>query len=178
MKTLIINGSTRKNGDVSALLCAFTAELKGEYTVISADDGVSPCVDCRRCKRLPGCSINDKMREILENICEYDNIVIASPVWFCSLSGVALDICSRFQTFFCASHFRNEKQRTRRGVIIVSGGMAGTEKNAIVSAKVILSCLGVGKDDITVVASMNTDEIPACNDAVALEAARQAAKNL
>lgn len=178
MKTLIINGSTRKNGDISALLDTFVSELSGEYTIVSAEDNISPCVDCRRCKSISGCCNDDKMSDVIDDFLQYDNIVIASPVWFCSLSGPALDICSRFQSFFCASMFRGEKQKKRRGVIILSGGMPGAEKNAVRSAKVILSCLGVGKDDIEVVTSMNTDVIPASDDAEALEAAKKAALTL
>ena len=39
MKTLILNGSPRKNGDTAFLQQEFLAHLKGEYGVIHAYDG-------------------------------------------------------------------------------------------------------------------------------------------
>lgn len=179
MKTLVINGATRNNGDTSYLLGAFLDGLDGDITVLSSDDKISPCIDCRRCKNSDSCSIDDKMTEIYAEMPSYDNIVIASPVWFSSLSGPALDIASRFQTVFCAGHFRGEKQsKKRNGVIILTGGRQGSEKGAVASAKVILSCLGVPSERIFTVTSMNTDAVPAKNDALALELARKIAKEL
>ena len=62
MKTLIFDGSPRKNGDTTALLSAFLEGLDGEYTVIRAYEQreISPCMDCRACWKQPGCVIRDQ----------------------------------------------------------------------------------------------------------------------
>jgi hypothetical protein len=49
MKTLILNGSTKANGDVAAMLGAFTENLGGEVVTLSFSDNITPCADCRSC---------------------------------------------------------------------------------------------------------------------------------
>lgn len=63
MKTLILNGSTKKNGDTHALVDAFTGALEGEVRSITYFDHITPYLDCCRCWKRPGCSIDDKMQE-------------------------------------------------------------------------------------------------------------------
>ena len=82
-KTLILNGSPRKNGDTAALLRILDRELAGEKRTIDcyrAD--VSPCVDCRACWREKRCVIDDAMQEIYRYVEDCDNVVVASPFIF------------------------------------------------------------------------------------------------
>ena len=78
MRTLILNGSPRKNGDTAALVEAFCQELEGEVRMLTPDDGILPCSDCRRCKVLPGCSIQDKMQEAIGQ--ESENSFVGNPL--------------------------------------------------------------------------------------------------
>ena len=65
MKTLIFNGSPRKNGDTASLLKYFLEQLPGEYKIVEAYRSIiSPCVDCRYCWKKSGCAIKDGMQEI------------------------------------------------------------------------------------------------------------------
>ena len=54
MKTLIINGSPKKNGDTAALIDELLRHLEGEVRIISGDDSISPCIDCRFCWKKNG----------------------------------------------------------------------------------------------------------------------------
>ena len=81
-KTLIFNGSPRKKGDTAALIRALTEDLAGQYRVVDcyrAD--ISPCIDCRSCRRVKKCVLPDDMQEVYAYIEECDNIVIASPIY-------------------------------------------------------------------------------------------------
>ena len=50
LKTLIINGSPRINGDTASLLDVLKENIDGEYRVIDAYRcSISPCLDCRFC---------------------------------------------------------------------------------------------------------------------------------
>lgn len=179
MKTLIINGSTRANGDIAALLDEFTKHLEGEIRTVTWKDGISPCVDCRRCLAQSGCAIQDGMQEIYGYLEECDNVVLASPVWYSSLSGPALDIASRFQTLFAARFFRGEaRPATKRGVIFLAGGQPGTESAPEKSARIILRNMGAAREMTDVIKSMDTDNVPARGDAAALMQARNAALKL
>ena len=109
MKTLIINGSPRKNGETVSLIKELTKQLNGEYKILDAYyTSIYPCVDCRYCWSNDGCAVKDEMTEIYDYIEDCDNIVIASPIYFSQPTGRLLDICSRFQSYFAAKHFRNQ----------------------------------------------------------------------
>lgn len=80
MKTLIFNGSPRKDGDTASLLAAFLqSEAKhpgGDYKIVHAyDAGIQPCTDCRFCRHHAGCSIQDGMQEVYAYIQQCDNIL-------------------------------------------------------------------------------------------------------
>jgi len=180
MKTLIINGSPKKNGDTAALIEELTRHLQGEVRIISCHDNISPCIDCRFCWRHADCAVKDDMQEIYEYLVDCDNVVLASPVWFSSLSGPALNLASRFQTYFSARRFRNEtiERKPKKGLILLAGGNAGTEVQPLETARMILRLAGAAKDEITSVISMNTDELPAKGDLIALRQIRTEAERL
>ena len=179
MKTLIINGSPRKNGDTGALINALTARLEGEIKTVTWRDDISPCLDCRWCWDNDGCCVNDGMQEVYEYWRDCDNVVLASPIWFSSLSGPALNIASRFQTSFMA-RFRRKipSPATKNGVLIFTGGQPGTEEAPEKSARIILRNMNVKTPLVAVIKSMNTDNLPAKDDKAALAAAESAAEEL
>jgi len=88
MKTLILNGSSRINGDTANLIDKLVSVLHGEYKIIDAYRcNVAACMDCRYCWENRGCAIQDEMQDIYKYIEECDNIVIASPIYFSELTG-------------------------------------------------------------------------------------------
>ncbi len=133
MKTLILNGSPRRNGDSVSLINKLTEKLNGEYKIVNAYcSDISACVDCRYCWSNNGCSINDEMTEIYDYIVGCDNVAIASPIYFSQPTGKLLDVCSRFQTYFAAKHFRNQvlSIKPKKGAVILVGGGDGNPENA------------------------------------------------
>lgn len=99
MKTLIFNGSPRKNGDTMGLINEFIKELDGEYKIVNAYYcDIKPCIDCRYCWKNDGCCQQDEMQEVYKYIEECDNILIASPIYFSELTGPLLSVMSRLQT--------------------------------------------------------------------------------
>lgn len=56
MKTLILNGSPRVNGDTSSLIQRFCENVTGEYKIVDAYRcDIAPCIDCRYCWEHKGC---------------------------------------------------------------------------------------------------------------------------
>ncbi len=180
MKTLIINGSPKKNGDTAALVSELVCHLDGEVKIISFKDNISPCIDCRFCWKKTGCAVQDDMQAVYHYLTDCDNVVIASPVWYSSLSGISLNIGSRLQMYFAARRFRNEiiYRKPKKGLILLVGGNAGTENHPLEVAQMLLRLCGAAKDEISAVTSMNTDELPAAKDEHALEQVRIQAKRL
>ncbi len=171
MKTLIFNGSPRKNGDTVSLLRMLVPQLAGEIRLVDcyfAD--ISPCLDCRRCKTQLGCGISDGMAEVYDFLPDCDNILIASPLYFSELTGKLLDVGSRLQTYFCARHFRREEPipKPKRGAVILVGGGDGQPEKAHSTARALLRLMGCSRLH-PLVMSHNTDHIPAVEDAQALD---------
>ncbi len=171
MKTLILNGSPRRNGDTVSLINKLTKQLNGEYKIVDAYySNVSACVDCRYCWNNDGCSINDEMTEIYDYIVDCDNVVIASPIYFSQPTGRLLDVCSRFQTYFAAKHFRNQLSliKPKKGAVILIGGGDGDPEDAYKTACTTLHHINV-TDIHSLVGSFNTNELSAIEDQNAIE---------
>ena len=171
MKTLIINGSPRKSGDTVSLINELTKQLNGEYKIVNAYySNISGCVDCRNCWSNDGCAINDEMTEIYDYIEGCDNVVIASPIYFSQPTGKLLDVCSRFQTYFAAKHFRKQtfSFKPKRGAVILVGGGDGNPQKAYETLCSVLNHINV-TDIYSLVGSFNTNELPATEDVQALK---------
>ena len=177
MKTLILNGSPRKNGDTAALIRALTEKLEGEYRIVDAYRcRISPCVDCRYCWTHLGCAIPDEMQELYRYLEDCDNVVIASPVYFSELTGKMLDLCSRLQMYFGASHMQKVKLLTKpkRGAVILVGGGLGSIDRASDTAHMLLKQMKC-TEVYPLLSSHNTDHVPAAEDVAAIEGVQAAA---
>lgn len=177
MHTLILNGSPHKNGDTAIMLAALREHLNGEITQIDcyrAD--ISPCTDCRWCTKTPGCAIKDAMQDVYPILETCDNIIIASPVYFSLPTAPVLSVCSRIQTYFCASFFRKSPVpiKAKRGGIILAGGGSGSAEPAEATARRIMKYMKA-KEIGPVVSSLATDKVPAREDPTIREQAKSLA---
>ena len=166
MKTLIFNGSPRKNGDTISLINILTRELKGESMVVDCcHEDISPCMDCRHCQNKEGCAIDDRMQEIYPFIEECDNVVIASHIYFSMLTGKLLDVASRLQMYYCTRLFRGEDTgiAPKRGGVILVGGGDGEPDRAFTTAKTLLHHMNA-HDIFPLVCSHDTNNRPAAED--------------
>lgn len=175
MKTLILNGSPRMNGDTVSLINIVRENIKGEYRLVNAYRcDISPCVDCRYCWDNSGCAIKDEMQEIYDYIQECDNILIASPIYFSELTGKLLDVGSRLQTYFSARFFRKEKciAKPKKGGVILVGGGDGRMDKPYETACVLLHHMNC-YDIYQGVYCHNTNNVPAIEDEQAVAGARR-----
>lgn len=181
MKTLIINGSPRKNGDSMTLVNEMIKHLHGEVRIIHtyyAD--ISPCIDCRYCWQNPGCSIKDGMQEVYELLKEVDNVILASPLYFSELTGELLSFASRLQLFYVSKGIRKDnafKLKNKNGALLISAG--GDTKNlecALRRADIVFKHMNT--HSIGSAFTLNTNEIPAKEDYEALIRARELALEL
>ena len=172
MKTLILNGSPRKNGDTAALTDMLKKNLSGEIIEVSAYHAdISPCVDCRFCRTHSGCAINDDMQTVYETLRSCDNVVIASPIYFSEITGRLLDVCSRLQTLYCGRFFRGEtppEYGPKKGGIILAGGGDGSPDKAISTSRALLHQMGC-TEIFEPVLSLSTETISAGDDPAAAE---------
>lgn len=173
MKTLIFNGSPRKNGDTVSLLNKTLEHLQGEVKIVNAYFcNIKPCIDCRYCWSHIGCAVKDEMQDIYEYLSECDNIIIASPVYYSEITGQLLNVMSRLQMYYSASHFQGVRILTKpkKGAVILVGGGDGSPDRASETAKMLLRCMNV-KESLDPVISHNTNNVPAVEDKQAVDGA-------
>lgn len=181
MKTLVINGSPRKDGDTMALVGEMLRHLIGETTVVHAYyAGIGSCLDCRHCWQHEGCAIDDGMLDVYRLLDTVDNVILASPVYFSELTGQLLGFASRLQTFYAATHMRGELSfhlKPKNGALILAaGGDTRDFSRAEKTAAIFFRLMNV--KSIGIVSSTNTNEVPAREDATAMGQAREAALRL
>ena len=114
MKTIFaINGSPRKNGNTAQLLqkaLEGAASAGAEVKLIQlADLDFSGCRSCFACKRLanpaPGCVLKDDLAEILKELLQSDGIIMGSPIYFGTESGLYRNFLERL--FFPMLRYTN-----------------------------------------------------------------------
>jgi len=170
MKTLIINGSPRKNGDTAFLVSALKQRINGIIIEVSAYyDNINPCIDCRKCWQQKGCAIQDEMNKIYAD--DFDTVVIASPIYCSSFPGPLVSLASRFQAHYAAKHFlKNEIACNKKcAALILVGGGDGKPTHAINLARWIFKNINAELNDENILFSLNTNHLPAKDDANALQ---------
>ncbi|MBP0975003.1 MAG: NAD(P)H-dependent oxidoreductase [Oscillospiraceae bacterium] len=170
MKTLILNGSPRKDGDTVFLIKKLLSRLQGDYKIVdcyTAD--IAPCIDCRSCREKLSCPMRDEMQEIYAYLLECDYVIIASPVHYAELSSGLLKVASRFQIYSSAQIFRHEMLpvKAKHGAVLLTQGGSGGAESAYETARLILQSIGI-KEIYPLVCSGNTDRLPAADDEKAI----------
>ena len=171
MKTLILNGSPRPYGNTAALITELRRHLGGEVVEISAfRSGIAPCVDCRSCWSGAKCVVEDQMRVIYDD--DFDNFLIASPVYYGTLPGAVLSVMSRLQPWHAARYFLNQplSLRKKKAAVILTAGGKGNQSNAHHHLRAFFRMVNAEGFEAHTVCSANTDKIPACDDREALAA--------
>ena len=93
MKCLILQGSPRSQGNTASLTGPFEEELRAlgnECTAVRLyEKKILPCTACRRCQNDWSsffCVQKDDMAEIREKMLAADVIVLASPIYFYTMT--------------------------------------------------------------------------------------------
>ena len=177
MKTLIINGSPRPDGNTVSLIRELKKHLTGEVVEVSAFySNIAPCVDCRGCWKTAKCVVDDGMQVIYED--DFDNVVVASPVYYGTLPGSVLSLMSRLQPWHAATYFIQEPlvQRPKKAAAILTAGGKGNQERAFHHLRALFRMLNAGGFEEHLVCSPNTDTIPASDDANAMEQVKSLAQ--
>lgn len=177
MKTLIINGSPRKNGNTAFLIDLLRRQLKGEVVELSAFYAdIHPCVDCRGCWETATCVVHDEMQAIYAD--DFDNVVVASPVYYGTLPGSVLSLMSRLQPWHAAVYFLHQtpQQRPKKAAALLTAGGKGNEGKAHHHLRALFKMLNARGFEAHTACSGNTDTIPAADDPAAAAQVQEIAR--
>lgn len=104
MKTLVLIGSRRKNGATAAKAqqLAHALDPDGQHTTVHFVDDlkIDSCCGCNYCRKTPGCSQKDDAEKVMQEILESEAVIIASPVYFGTLSGQMKILCDRLYPLY------------------------------------------------------------------------------
>jgi len=119
MKILGINGSPRKGGNTDILLdnALKGAQNKGSKVekIVLNDLKFSPCQECNNMPNDRYCIIEDDMQTVYRKAKEADAIILASPIFFGSLSAQTKMMIDRFQCVWREKYIlRKQVFRKRR----------------------------------------------------------------
>jgi multimeric flavodoxin WrbA len=93
--------------------------------IILSNLKISPCRECRHCSIDGECIVNDEMQLIYPKMMECDLLIIASPVFFTSVSGHLKAFIDRFQRFWALKYElgKNIISKTdRKGILLSCAG--------------------------------------------------------
>lgn len=176
MKTLLINGSPRRDGNTAFLIKELKQHLQGEVVELSAFySDIAPCIDCRGCWETAQCVVHDEMQVIYDD--DFDNVVVAAPVYYGTLPGSVLSLMSRLQPWHAAKFFLNKplEQRPKKAAVILTAGGKGNQHNAQHHIRALFRMLNASGFEDHLVCSPNTDTHPANEDYQALDGVKEIA---
>ncbi len=135
MFVLGLQGSPRKKGNSHHLLTTFMTamqELGAQTEIIDVPRrDIRPCLELVVCEKKGFCPIEDDMqREIYRLIRMADVIVMASPVFFYSVTAQLKGLIDRCQTLWARKYrlrIKDPKSSQRRGFLLAVGATKGKE---------------------------------------------------
>ena len=156
MKVLGIGSSPRIGGNSDLLL---EEALRGSKAVGASTEKIilnllnfRPCQECGGCDKTGVCVIKDDMRLLYKKVPAADAVVLASPIFFGSLSGQAKIMIDRFQCLWVEKNVLKKAisyqlsviSKRKKGALILTSGARkkGFFKNAEKIAKNFFATLG------------------------------------
>ena len=115
-----IYGSSRKGGNTDTLLDAAlsSAESAGANVqrIYIRDLDFLPCQNCGACAKTGVCRIKDDMVGVYEALDTSDVILLAAPIYFCSISAQAKAMIDRCQSYWSRRKYMLKLEPPGRGV--------------------------------------------------------------
>jgi multimeric flavodoxin WrbA len=132
LKVLAVLGSPRRGGNTEILLdeAIRGAGDRGAEAekVVLADLKISPCMEIYACKKKGICPIKDDMLGLYEKLDECPRVILASPIFFYSVSATAKAFIDRCQARWARRYVLGQRVSSaveRRGAFISVGATSG-----------------------------------------------------
>ncbi len=137
MKVIAFNGSPRRGGNTEILLAEAVRGVQehgSEATVYHLDAmNLRACLGCGKCDAAGLCVVKDDMEKIRSEIRAADRIIVASPIFFFSVSAQTKMMIDRCQAFWAEKYVHKKPVQPgpfgRKGLLLLVGGMKQNEKN-------------------------------------------------
>ena len=133
-KVVAIFGSPRRKGNTATLLREAIRGARDSGAVVEEvvlrDQKISPCLEIYGCKKAGECAIKDDFQKIRDLILEAQGLILASPIFFYSVSAHTKILMDRFQSLWVKKYWienlpKNQKSIQRKGLFITVGATRG-----------------------------------------------------
>jgi len=134
VKLCAVFGSPRRKGNTSILLRKAIEGARNagaEVTeIVLRDKKLSPCLEIYGCKKSGECVIKDDFHEIVEQMLESNGVMLASPIFFYSVSAHTKMLIDRCQSLWMKKYYIDKADRKnwipkRKGLFISLGATNG-----------------------------------------------------
>lgn len=131
---LAIYGSPRRSGNTSLLLDKAVEGARNNGAsvtkIILRNLNISPCLEIYGCKKDGRCVIQDDFQKIYDQIINCDGIMLASPIFFYTVSAHTKTLMDRCQSFWVKKNWvdkttPDEKHLNKKGLFISVGATKG-----------------------------------------------------
>src|SRR4030065_325646 len=130
MKIIAFLGSPRENGNTELLLREAIRGIEESGFAVQVFNlnqmNILPCQNCGGCDDTGICINEDDMAQIYDAIKTADRVILASPIFFFSLSAQAKIMIDRCQCFWCEKYLLKkpipEGPYGRKGLLLLVGG--------------------------------------------------------
>jgi multimeric flavodoxin WrbA len=152
LKLLAIYGSPRRTGNTSLLLQqAVEGAIEAGASVdeiMLRDLKMSPCLEIYGCKKTGRCVMQDDFQRIYDQLLECDGLILASPIFFYTVSSHTKILMDRCQSFWVKKYWIEKKpfgksEATRKALFISVGATRGKKlfDGALLTVKYFLDPL-------------------------------------
>lgn len=187
-KLVAIYGSPRRDGNTATLLQAAVKGARGQGAtvreVILRDHKISPCLEIYNCIKTGRCAIQDDFPPILADIEASDGIMLASPIFFYTVSAHTKIFMDRCQSLWVRKYWIQKKpwghkEGTRQGLFIAVGATRGKKlfDGALLTVRYFFDVLDIGQWDKLLCRGLD-HKGEAAKDAALLQRALQAGEKL
>ena len=134
VKLCAVFGSPRREGNTALLLKKAIEGARdagaGIKEIVLRDKKLSPCLEIYGCKNTGKCVIRDDFHEIVDQMLESDGVMLASPIFFYSLSAHTKMLIDRCQSLWMKKYYIEKTDRKnwipkRKGLFISLGATHG-----------------------------------------------------
>ena len=118
---LIINGSPNKKSKTMEVANLLLSDTTQEVNIVNAYDvKVSSCDDCKYCEHKVGCKQHDDMDEVYNLLFQADTLILASPIYFGTMTDKMMTIINRFQRFYNEKFVHETEVPTFTNMMLIS----------------------------------------------------------
>ncbi len=157
-RIMAIYGSPRREGNTATLLRRAVEGARGQGAVVEEiflrDLKMSPCLEIYGCKLDGECAIKDDFQQVRDAILAADGIILASPIFFYSVSAQVKILMDRFQSQWVKKHWieglpMGQSRNLRKGLFLAAGATHGKKlfDGALLSVKYFFDVLDTELSD-------------------------------